>query len=98
MSSDDKEFKWSDIYFEATKPGASEEAIRIKDHAFREAQDLIESLGLSTKELVMEMLRSPEIVIGDYCRKLDVRFDEKGNVVRATLTRFAFDIMRGEGN
>ena len=98
MNTDDKEFKWSDIYFEATKPGASEEAIRIKDHAFREAQELIEGLGLSTKELVMEMLRSPEIVIGDYCRKLDVRFDEKGNVVRATLTRFVFDIMRGEGN
>ena len=96
MSADDKEFKWSDIYFEATKPGASEEAIRIKDHAFHEAQELIECMGLCSMELAMELLRSPELVIGDYCRKLDVRFDEKGNVVRVTLNRFAFDIMRGE--
>ena len=44
MSADDKEFKWSDIYFEATKPGASQEAIRIKDHAFHEAQELIGAL------------------------------------------------------
>ena len=98
MSVKDKEFKWSDIYFEATKPGASQEAIRIKDHAFREAQELVECLWLCSMELAMELLRSPELVIGDYCRKLDVRFDEKGNVVRATLTRFLFDIMRGEEN
>lgn len=98
MSADDKEFKWSDIYFEATKQGASQEAIRIKDHAFREAQELIECFGLCSMELAMELLRSPELVIGDYCRRLDVRFDEKGNVVRVTLNRFAFDSMRGEGN
>ena len=68
MSVKDKEFKWRDIYFEATKPGASEEAIRIKDHAFHEAQELVECLGLCVKELVMELLRSPARVHPDESR------------------------------
>ena len=95
MSSDDKEFKWRDIYFEATKPGASEEAIRIKDNAFREAQELIESLGLPREELVSETLKYPELVVGNHCRKLNVRFDEKGKIVRVTITEWMFEIMYG---
>ena len=95
MSADDKEFKWSDIYFEATKPGASEEAIRIKDNAFREAQELVESLGLRREELVSETLKYPELVVGNHCRKLNVRFDEKGKMVRVTTTEWMFEIMYG---
>ena len=96
MSADDKEFKWSDIYFEATKPGASQEAIRIKDHAFREAQELIEGLGLRREELVSETLKYPELVVGNHRRKLNVRFDGKGKIVRVTITEWMFEIMYGK--
>lgn len=96
MSADDKEFKWSDIYFEATKPGASEEAIRIKDHAFREAQELIEGFGLRREELVSETLKYPELVVGNHRRKLNVRFDGKGKMVRVTITEWMFEIMYGK--
>lgn len=95
MSVKDKEFKWKDIYFEATKPGASEEAIRIKDHAFREAQELVESLGLRREELVSETLKYPELVVGNHHRKLNVRFDGKGKMVRVTITEWMFEIMYG---
>lgn len=95
MSVKDKELKWKDIYFEATKLGASEEAIRIKDHAFHEAQELVESLGLRREELVSETLKYPELVVGNPRRKLNVRFDEKGKIVRVTTTEWMFEIMYG---
>ena len=95
MSVKDKELKWKDIYFEATKLGASEEAIRIKDQAIHEAQELVESLGLRREELVSETLKYPELVVDNPRRKLNVRFDEKGKIVRVTTTEWMFEIMYG---
>lgn len=52
-------------------------------------------MGLHREELVSETLKYPELVVGNPRRKLNVRFDEKGKMVRVTTTEWMFEIMYG---
>lgn len=72
---------WDDIYKAAVDKGINDPELRAKDEAREQVRQLAVSLGCDD----LDKADCPEDKVEDYCNKMQLRFDGRGNIMDITL-------------
>ena len=72
-----EKFTWDDLYERADGAAFGDPELTAKDEARYQVREMM----LDNVEEDPELEEIPEDFIGDYCIKLQIRFDDRGNII-----------------
>ena len=82
-------YTWNEIYENDIDKACGSSELRAKDEARFQVRNLIIDLGAPP----LDESEVPEDVVEDYCKSLNIKFDECGNIVSLELPHWIEDII-----
>ena len=83
---------WDDIYEQAIDTACGDPALQAKDEARWNVRNLMMKLGCDD----LEKEDCPEDKVDDYCVRLRIRFNERGDIISLSLPAYLKDYIKFE--